>query len=178
MQQGKGWCCPSTEDTPQGSPNQPISTNSNSPCGLVSTKGRNLGTNPNVEGVFSSRAIPGVGPEARIQSATKQRSKPPATCRSSHGGMMPGHTQMTVPSHPPCQMPPSPVGPQVPSITRGLPQPPAPCYPPSMPGHHSPTINTANGSGNTTLNIQSFKCKGYKSSFYCVFYLLGSRDGC
>ena len=88
-----------------------------------STQGRKLGTSPQVEEVVSSGAISGVGPEARTQSATKQRSQPPAALRSSHGAGTPGHTQVIGPSYAPCHMPPSPVGPQVPSSTRCLPHP-------------------------------------------------------
>ena len=83
-------------------------------------------------------------------------------------------------------MPPSPVGPQVPSSTRGLPHPnpnnldscspPSHAIPPSMPGHQSPPINTAHGGSDITLNIQSFNCKGFKSSFDYVFYLLDNCD--
>ena len=167
-------------------PQPPISPNPNPPGGLVSIQGRKLETSPQVEEVVSSGAISGVGPEARTQSAAKQRSQPPAALRSSHGAGTPGHTQVIGPSHAPCHMLPSPVGPQVPSSTRGLPHPnpnnldscspPSHAIPPSMPGHQSPTINTAHGGSDIILNIQSFNCKGFKSSFDYVFYLLDSCD--
>ena len=54
--------------------------------------------------------------------------------------------------------------------------PPPHAIPPCMPGHQSPTINTAHGGSDITLNIQSFNCKGFKSSFDYVFYLLDSCD--